>query len=208
MCFAAPGPWSARIRTRNCVLHTLLGWLPRGFISYKAFTFFGQIFQLCSVNEKLVTLCKGRIPYRALPNPCAATFATWHRLRFGLFLSLTTGREGEIILRFLFLGVLRCFTSPGCRLVKKALGLPCFEVAPFKRSAGQWMLALSAAFPRNFFASFVSAFSAKAFPTRAMCTLASPSFMDFFHYKLSSNSGFLNCFALCKSFVMVLTTRE
>ena len=48
------GPWSARIRTELHVLRITWVVSQRFFIfTYKAFTFFGQIFQLCSVNEKL-----------------------------------------------------------------------------------------------------------------------------------------------------------
>ena len=48
------GPWSARIRTELHVLRITWVASQRFFIfTYKAFTFFGQIFQLCSVNEKL-----------------------------------------------------------------------------------------------------------------------------------------------------------
>ena len=66
------------------------------------------------------------------------------------------------LLRFLFLGVLRCFTSPGCRLFKRLTGCP-MKVAPFRDPRVYGRLLLSAAFRSLLRLS--SAFSAKAFPS-------------------------------------------
>ena len=66
------------------------------------------------------------------------------------------------LLRFLFLGVLRCFTSPGCRLFKRLMGCP-MKVAPFRDPRVNGCLLLSAAFRSLLRLS--SAFSAKAFPS-------------------------------------------
>ncbi len=66
------------------------------------------------------------------------------------------------LLRFLFLGVLRCFTSPGCRLFKRLTGCP-VKVAPFRDPRVNGCLLLSAAFRSLLRLS--SAFSAKAFPS-------------------------------------------
>lgn len=66
------------------------------------------------------------------------------------------------LLRFLFLGVLRCFTSPGCRLFKRLTGCP-VKVAPFRDPRVNGRLLLSAAFRSLLRLS--SAFSAKAFPS-------------------------------------------
>ena len=66
------------------------------------------------------------------------------------------------LLRFLFLGVLRCFTSPGCRLFKRLMGCP-MKVAPFRDPRVYGRLLLSAAFRSLLRLS--SAFSAKAFPS-------------------------------------------
>ena len=100
------------------------------------------------------------------------------------------------LLRFLFLGVLRCFTSPGCRLFKRLMGCP-MKVAPFRDPRVNGCLLLSAAFRSLLRLS--SAFSAKAFPScYVYLNLINPLWT--FLLKLSSIQVFLNCFALYQVF--------
>ena len=99
------------------------------------------------------------------------------------------------LLRFLFLGVLRCFTSPGCRLVKRLTGCP-VKVAPFRDPRVNGRLLLSAAFRSLLRLS--SAFSAKAFPScYVYLNLINPLWT--FFIKAFFNSGFPKLFCFIPS---------
>ena len=95
------------------------------------------------------------------------------------------------LLRFLFLGVLRCFTSPGCRLFKRLTGCP-VKVAPFRDPRVNGCLLLSAAFRSLLRLS--SAFSAKAFPScYVYLNLINPLWTSSkvsYHSSFSLSSGF------------------
>lgn len=99
------------------------------------------------------------------------------------------------LLRFLFLGVLRCFTSPGCRLFKRLTGCP-VKVAPFRDPRVNGCLLLSAAFRSLLRLS--SAFSAKAFPScYVYLNLINPLWT--FFIKAFFNSGFPKLFCFIPS---------
>lgn len=99
------------------------------------------------------------------------------------------------LLRFLFLGVLRCFTSPGCRLFKRLTGCP-VKVAPFRDPRVNGCLLLSAAFRSLLRLS--SAFSAKAFPScYVYLNLINPLWT--FFPKAFFNSGFPKLFCFIPS---------
>ena len=160
---------------RNCTCSALLGWLPRGFsfsltrLSLSSARFSNSV----RLMKNFVTLCKGRIPY-------FSPFAH-HYLGY--------------LLRFLFLGVLRCFTSPGCRLFKRLTGCP-VKVAPFRDPRVNGCLLLSAAFRSLLRLS--SAFSAKAFPScYVYLNLINPLWT--FFTKAFFNSGFPKLFCFIPS---------
>ena len=170
---------------RNCTCSALLGWLPRGFsfsltrLSLSSARFSNSV----RLMKNFVTLCKGRIPY----------LRAWHGS--GLGFSPFAHHYLGYLLRFLFLGVLRCFTSPGCRLFKRLMGCP-MKVAPFRDPRVNGCLLLSAAFRSLLRLS--SAFSAKAFPScYVYLNLINPLWT--FFTKAFFNSGFPKLFCFIPS---------
>ena len=176
---------------RNCTCSALLGWLPRGFsfsltrLSLSSARFSNSV----RLMKNFVTLCKGRIPYRKLPQPLcrnACGLGTAQVWAFPLSLTTTWG---------ISLGVLRCFTSPGCRLFKRLTGCP-VKVAPFRDPRVNGCLLLSAAFRSLLRLS--SAFSAKAFPScYVYLNLINPLWT--FFTKAFFNSGFPKLFCFIPS---------
>ena len=135
------GWWSTRIQTEFHVLRPT--WVsPTGSphpFAYRAVTFYGPLSQHGSAR---VRFCNCPKPLRRSPgrshNPDHATPAGLARDRFRLtpFRSPLLGGS----LRFLFLRLLRCFTSPGARPHSRATGLlP--SGCPIRKSSDQWMLA-------------------------------------------------------------------
>ena len=91
--------------------------------------------------------------------PNAQRLQAWHA--FGLGFTPFAHHYLGYLLRFLFLRVLRCFTSPGCRLLDRLTGCP-VKVAPFRDPRITGCLLLPAAFRSLLRLS--SASGAKAFP--------------------------------------------
>jgi hypothetical protein len=128
--------------------------------AYEAFTLYGRLSQHLSARNELDHFGKRLRPLRIRSlNPKYATPAGLARTRFRLcpFRSPLLGAS----LRFLLLRLLRCFTSPGCRLLRGASSST-RRVAPFGYPRFSGCLLLPAAFrslPRP-----SSAISAKASP--------------------------------------------
>lgn len=128
--------------------------------AYEAFTLYGRLSQHLSARNELAHFGKRLRPLRIRShNPKYATPAGLARTRFRLcpFRSPLLGAS----LRFLLLRLLRCFTSPGCRLLRGASSST-RRVAPFGDPRFSGCLLLPAAFrslPRP-----SSAISAKASP--------------------------------------------
>ena len=102
---------------RNFTCSALLGCLTESpiYFTYGAFTLFGQIFQLCSVIDRVCNSFGGLQASSSGPStPVAQRLQAWHAAGLG-FAPFAHHYLGYL-LRFLFLRVLRCFTSPGCRL--------------------------------------------------------------------------------------------
>ena len=107
--------------------------------AYGAFTLFDRLSQHRSATE---SVCNSPIPLRQVPDrphntPCA-TPAGLTRKRFRLYPFRSPLLRAS--LRFLLLRLLRCFTSPGDRLIE-ATGLNTQPGFPIRKSADQWSLA-------------------------------------------------------------------
>lgn len=148
---------------RNFTCSALLGCLSKRlfYFTYWAFTVFGSIFQLDSVIKKLCNSFGVLQDSATDPStPAAQRLQAWHAAGLG-FAPFAHHYLGYL-LRFLFLRVLRCFTSPGCRPFYGLTGCP-VKVAPFRDPRVNGCLLLTAAFRSLLRLS--SAFSAKAFPS-------------------------------------------
>lgn len=134
------GPWSARIRTEFLVFRiTWVSYRRPTACTYEAFTLYGPIFQLGSVCCRLSRSVEGPQSFPYDPStPTPQRLRAWHG--YGLGFAPFAHHYSGYLLRFLFLRLLRCFTSPGCRLSLKAHGLT-REGCPIQISAGRWMLA-------------------------------------------------------------------
>ena len=148
---------------RNFTCSALLGCLSKRlfYFTYRAFTVFGSIFQLDSVIKKFCNSFGVLQDSATDPStPAAQRLQAWHAAGLG-FAPFAHHYLGYL-LRFLFLRVLRCFTSPGCRPLNGLTGCP-VKVAPFRDPRVNGCLLLTAAFRSLLRLS--SAFSAKAFPS-------------------------------------------
>ena len=125
------GPWSALFQPEFHVLRPTrvprTGSLPA--FAYGAFTLCGMLSQYISTSG---SVCHSPSGLRTAPscthNPTSATTAVLALTWFGLF-PFRSPLLGES-LRFLFLGLLRCFTSPGSSLIRGRLDCSS-RVAPF-----------------------------------------------------------------------------
>lgn len=156
---------------RNFTCSALLGCLSKRlfYFTYWAFTVFGSIFQLDSVIKKFCNSFGVLQDSATDPStPAAQRLQAWHAVGLG-FAPFAHHYLGYL-LRFLFLRVLRCFTSPGCRPLNGLTGCPC-EGCPIQRSAGQWMLA-----PYRGFSQLATSFfgiQRQGIPLVLCCTLTS-----------------------------------
>ncbi len=150
----------------------------RGFLfAYEAFTLCGPLSQHGSAKDAFSDFPRSlrRPPVVPLYTQCATT-AVLARIRFGLFpFRSPLLRESR---RFLFLRLLRCFTSPGASLFKRVTGL-LRPGCPIRGSAGQGPLA-----PLRSFSQLATPF----FGRRCLGILRMP-FLPF----LRSASAFFGC---------------
>ena len=148
---------------RNFTCSVLLGCLSKRpfYFTYEAFTLCGSIFQLDSVIKRLCNSFGVLQDSATGPStPFTQRLQAWHV--YGLGCAPFAHHYLGYLLRFLFLRVLRCFTSPGCRLLDRLTGYS-VKVAPFRDPRITGCLLLPAAFRSLLRLS--SAFSAKAFPS-------------------------------------------
>ena len=79
---------------------------------YRTFTFCGRPFQTVRLATTLLTPCRLCRADRMVPRPRPSNACRLALDRFGLF-PVRSPLLGESLTCFLFLGVLRCFSSPG-----------------------------------------------------------------------------------------------
>ena len=127
---------------------------------YRTFTFCGSLSQYDSITDNFCNSLY--ILQNILKNPTtpnAQRLQAWHA--FGLGCTPFAHHYLGHLLRFLFLRLLRCFTSPGCRPRKGRMDCS-MQVSPFRHPRIKGCLLLPAAF--RSWLRLSSASGAKAFP--------------------------------------------
>ncbi len=134
------GPWAALIQPEFHVLRSTWDTSQRDRIFvYRAFTFCGQLFQHCSANSIFCNSVRAQQRSLGVPttpghsNDCCLTLCGF---RLAPFRSPLLGGS----LRFLFLRLLRCFTSPGSSPIRShrtaPVGLPHSDIRGSRPACG------------------------------------------------------------------------
>ena len=109
------GRWASLIPTGFPVTRSNWGQNPGRLASfvYRAITFYGRPFQNRSTRNKLCNFPAGAHARPVLPHDTAQTTRVRFNVRTVWAVPVSLAATQGIAFCFLFLGVLRCFTSPG-----------------------------------------------------------------------------------------------